>query len=140
LTILKKRDAYRKQFKQFNVNKVASLTSEDVEHIMQSDVVKHKKKIEAIVNNAKLFQDIITEYNSINSFFWSYVNYESIIIKMENYSKNQTRSDISDQLTKDLKKRGFKFVGSVTMYAFMQASGMINAHEIDCICSRKLLK
>lgn len=132
LTVLKKRDAYRGAFDDFDLKKVASFDDKKIETILKTNVIKHPKKIAAIVHNAKEFLKIVDEFGSLDKFFWSYVNFKPIKNQVLNYKTAPTTSKISDTLTRDLKQRGFKFVGSVTMYAFMQASGMINDHEKSC--------
>ena len=135
LTILKKRDGYRKVFENFSLENVASYTQDDVNRIFESGlVIKSRPKIEAIINNAKLFLEIKKEFGSINNYFWSKVNHKTIVNDVADYKMAHTTSEISEAFAKDLKKRGFKFVGSVTIYAFMQASGMINDHENGCWC------
>jgi hypothetical protein len=103
-------------------------------HLQKFRWIKHKPKIEAIINNAKLFQTIIQEYGSIDAYFWAYVNNKTVINDVPDYKTAACTSPVSDALTKDLKKRGFKFVGSTTIYAFMQACGMVNDHENSCGC------
>lgn len=135
LTVLNKREGYRKSFKGFELESVANFTEEDVERIMEEGlVIKLRSKIKAIIHNAKLFLHVKEEYGSLDTFFWSYVNHSPIKNHIENYREGPTTSPISDKLTKDLKKRGFKFVGTVTIYAFMQACGMVDDHEVGCWC------
>mgnify|MGYP003404919596 FL=1 len=135
LTVLKKRDGYRKAFKNFSLETVASYTQEDINRIFESGlIIKSRPKIEAIINNAKLFLEIKKEFASLDNYFWSKVNHKTIINDVLDYKIACTKSEISEALAKDLKKRGFKFVGSVTIYAFMQASGMVNDHENGCWC------
>lgn len=133
LTVLKKRDGYRKAFENFSLETVASYTQEDINRIFESGlIIKSRPKIEAIINNAKLFLEIKREFASLDNYFWSKVNHKTIVNDVVDYKLASTTSEISDTLTKDLKKRGFKFVGSVTIYAFMQACGMVNDHENSC--------
>ena len=135
LTVLKKRDGYRKAFENFSLETVASYTQEDINRIFESGlIIKSRPKIEAIINNAKLFLEIKKEFASLDNYFWSKVNHKTIINDVLDYKMACTKSEISDLLTKDLKKRGFKFVGSTTIYAFMQACGMVNDHENSCGC------
>ena len=135
LTILKKREGYRNAFASFVLEKVAHLGDRDVERILsEGAVIKSRPKIEAIIANAKLFQAIIQEFGSIDAYFWAYVNGKTIVNDVADYKTSATTSLISDAMTKDLKKRGFKFVGSTTLYAFMQACGMVNDHENSCRC------
>ena len=135
LTVLKKREGYRNAFASFVLEKVARLSEMDVERILsEGEVIKSRPKIEAIINNAKLFQVIVQEFGSLDAYFWGYVNGKTIVNDIPNYKTAATTSPISDALTKDLKKRGFKFIGSTTIYAFMQACGMVNDHENSCGC------
>lgn len=135
LTVLKKREGYRNAFASFVLEKVAHFGEMDVERILsEGEVIKSRPKIEAIINNAKLFQLIIQEFGSLDTYFWNYVDGKTIVNDVYDYKTAATTSPISDALTKDLKKRGFKFVGSTTIYAFMQASGMVNDHENSCGC------
>ena len=135
LTILKKREGYRNAFARFVLEKVAHLSEMDVERILsEGAVIKSRPKIEAIIANAKLFKIIVQEFGSIDAYFWAYVNSTTIVNNVPDYKTAACTSLISDELTKDLKKRGFKFVGSTTIYAFMQACGMVNDHENSCGC------
>lgn len=141
LTVLKKREGYREAFCGFDLERVANLTCKDEERILESGlVIKSLPKIKAIINNAKLFLYVKKEFGSLDNYFWSYVNHKPIVNLLDSYKDGATTSDISDKLTKDLKKRGFKFVGSVTIYAFMQACGMVNEHEKSCWCANKFVK
>jgi DNA-3-methyladenine glycosylase I len=135
LTILKKRDGYRNAFASFVLEKVAHMGEMDVERILnEGEVIKSRPKIEAILHNAKLFQGIAQEFGSLDTYFWNYVGGKTIVNDVSDYKTAACTSTISDALTKDLKKRGFKFVGSTTIYAFMQACGMVNDHENSCGC------
>lgn len=135
LTILKKREGYRNAFASFVLEKVARLGEMDVERILnEGEVIKSRPKIEAIIANAKLFQIIVQEFGSIDAYFWAYVKGKTIVNDVSDYKTAACTSSISDALTKDLKKRGFKFVGSTTLYAFMQACGMVDDHENSCGC------
>lgn len=133
LTVLKKRDGYRKAFADFDLESVANFGEEEIASILQTgEVIKSRPKIEAIIANARLFQRIILEHGSIDAYFWNYVNGKTIVNDVADYKHAACTSVISDAITKDLKKRGFKFVGSTTIYAFMQACGMVNDHENSC--------
>ncbi len=135
LTILKKRDGYRNAFASFVLEKVAHMGEMDIERILsEGEVIKSRPKIEAILHNAKLFQAIAQEFGSLDTYFWNYVGGKTIVNDVSDYKTAACTSTISDTLTKDLKKRGFKFVGSTTIYAFMQACGMVNDHENSCRC------
>ena len=132
-TILKKREGYRKLFADFDVNKVAKFTSDDVERLMlDASIVRNRLKIEAAVNNAKRFIEIQNEYGSFCKYIWSYVDNKTIINNIQKAEDYVSTSPISDQLAKDMKKRGFKFLGSTTLYSHLQATGLINDHLNGC--------
>lgn len=132
-TILKRREGYRKAFEQFDVNKVANYTIDDVERLLlNSEIIRHKGKIEATINNAKRFIEIQNEYGSFSTYLWAFVGNKTIVNNFETLADYPATTEISDKLSKDLKKKGFKFVGSTTIYAYMQACGMVNDHSVDC--------
>ena len=138
LTVLKKRDGYREAFEGFELEKVAAYDGDDVARILDSGlVIKSKPKIEAIINNAKLFLQIRDEYGSLDAYFWGKVDGKTIVNDVPDYRTAACTSPISDEITKELKKRGFKFIGSTTIYAFMQACGMVDDHENGCFCKAK---
>jgi len=132
-TILKKREGYRKLFLNFNVIEVAKFSNDDVERLMQDpSIVRHRQKITAAINNAQRFIEIQHQYGSFCNFIWSYVNNQTIVNSIEKPEDYVATSAISDQLAKDLKKRGFKFLGSTTLYSHLQATGLINDHLNQC--------
>lgn len=132
-TILKKRDGYRKLFSNFEVTEVAKFTSDDVERLMKdASIIRNKLKIEAAINNAKRFIEIQDEYGSFTKFIWSYVDNKPLVNNIDKVEDYVATSPISDALAKDLKKRGFKFLGSTTLYSHLQASGLINDHSNSC--------
>jgi len=138
LTILKKREGYREAFEGFDLHKVAHYGEADIERILNSGlVVKSRPKIEAIIGNAQGFLEIQKEFDSIDNYFWGKVGGKAIVNDIPDYKKAACTSEISDTITKELKKRGFKFIGSTTIYAFMQACGMVNDHENGCICKNR---
>lgn len=139
LTILKKRDGYREVFGGFDLDRVACFDGDDVARILDSGlVVKSRPKIEAIIHNAKLFLQIKKEYGSLDAYFWGRVGGKTIINDVSDYKTAACHSDISEALTKELKKRGFKFVGSTTVYSFLQSCGIIDDHENSCFCKGKV--
>jgi len=138
LTVLKKREGYREVFENFELEKVSAFSEEDLERILSSGlVIKSRAKIEAIISNAKGFVQIVSEFGSIDNYFFSRVQGKQKVNDIHDYKTAPNKTDISDAITKDLKKRGFKFVGSVTIYAFMQACGMVDDHENSCFCKRR---
>jgi len=139
LTVLKKREGYREVFENFDLQRVAAYDETDIDRIIESGrVIRSRPKIKAIIDNAKVFLEIVEEFGSIDSYFWGKVGGRPVVNDVADYKKVMTTSEISDEVTKELKKRGFKFVGSVTIYAFMQACGMVDDHENSCFCKTVL--
>ncbi len=140
-TILKKREGYRKAFADFDVQMVAQYGESMVEELLQdASIIRNRKKIEATINNAIRFQEIQKEFGSFDKYIWSFVDGQPIIGHWENMSEVPVTTNESDKLSKDLKKRGFKFVGSTTMYAHMQAIGLVNDHTVDCFRYKELVE
>lgn len=128
-TILSKRENFRKAFKKFDFNKVAKFTETDVEKLLQNEgIVRHRGKIEAVINNAKCAQALRKEKGSLSAYFWSFEPNEEVA-----EPQTASTSEESKAIAKDLKKRGWKFVGPTTIYAFMQAMGLVNDHAKECI-------
>lgn len=135
LTILNKREVIRQCFNHFDVDAVAQYTEIDIERIMSTEgMLKSRKKIEAIINNAKAFQRIQAEFGSFCEYIWAFTNHKTIIYKGHPEGYAPVKNELSTRISKDLKKRGFKFVGPVTIYSHLQASGLINDHGKDCPC------
>lgn len=135
LTILNKREIIRQCFNHFDVAIVAQYTETDIERIMSAEgMLKSRKKIEAIINNAKAFQRIQAEFGSFCGYIWAFNNHKTIIYKGHPEGDIPAKNELSTRISKDLKKRGFKFVGPVTIYSHLQASGLINDHGKDCPC------
>lgn len=132
-TILKKRENFKLAFDDFNYRKIAEYTSEKTEELMQNPgIIRNRLKILATVNNAKRFLEVQKEFGSFSEYIWSFVNGKPIINHPKTLKDVPATSEISDALAKDLKKRGFKFLGSTVVYAHMQATGMVNDHLADC--------
>jgi DNA-3-methyladenine glycosylase I len=139
LTVLRKRENYRKAFDEFDVNKVAKYSEKKIEKLLQNPgIIRNKLKVRSAVSNAKAFIEVQKEFGSFNKYIWQFVNNKPIVNKWEKMSDLPATSKESDALSKDLKKRGFKFVGSTIMYAHMQAIGMINDHVTNCFRYKKL--
>ncbi|WP_105258531.1 DNA-3-methyladenine glycosylase I [Pseudoalteromonas sp. T1lg88] len=140
-TILKKREGYRRLFADFDVIKVSKFTPEDVERLMQdSSIIRNRLKIEAAINNAKCFIEIQKEFGSFCNFIWGYVNNQPIVNSINDISDYVATSPISDKLAKDMKKRGFKFLGSTTLYSHLQATGLINDHLNNCFIKQQVIQ
>lgn len=132
-TILRKRDGYRKNFANFNPSKVARFTPSRIEKILQDPgIVRNKLKVNAAVNNAKRFLEVQKEFGTFDAYIWCFVGGKPIINKRKKLNDIPATTAESDALSKDLIKRGFKFVGSTVMYAHMQACGLVNDHLVDC--------
>ncbi|SEL12193.1 DNA-3-methyladenine glycosylase I [Colwellia chukchiensis] len=132
-TILKRRDGYRQAFANFDVNAVALFCEQDVEQlVLNPAIIRHRGKIEAAINNAKQFIKIQNEFGSFSDYMWGFVNHKTIVNQWHSLADYPATSKASDAWSKDLKKRGFKFVGSTICYAHMQACGMVNDHSVDC--------
>lgn len=138
LTILKKRENYRKRFHNFNPRKISKLTEKDVTNCLKdSGIVRHKGKIEAIINNSKCFVKMENEGEDFTNFIWSFVNQKPIVNGWNHYKEVPSETPISKALSKALKNKGFKYVGSKICYAFMQACGLVNDHVKNCVCYNK---
>ena len=134
-TILNKMANFDAAYDQFEITKVANYTEEKVEELMMNPgIIRNRRKIEAAIINAQEVLKIQQEYGSFSAFLWRYVDHQPIINEFQQQSDVPTHSEISDQLAKDLKKRGFKFVGTTIIYAFMEAVGMVNDHLVTCVC------
>lgn len=135
LTILRKREAFRMAFDQFDVTKVAAYDQQKVlELLSNSGIIRNRQKIEASINNAKCFLKVVAEFGSFDRYIWSFVNYQPIVNRFEKLSELPAKTELSDFISDDLKRRGFKFVGSTIVYAHLQATGMVNDHLIHCFC------
>ena len=137
-TILNRRDGYRNAFSNFDAKKVSKYTQKHIERLLQDkSIIRNKLKINSVINNAKLFLKIQDEFGTFDKYLWAFVNYKPIKNKFKNYSELPATSDISEKLSKDLKKRGFNFVGPTICYALMQSVGMVNDHTSDCFLYKK---
>lgn len=132
-TILKKRRGYQKAFKNFDPKKVSKMTQKDVEKLLQNpEIIRNRLKIEATINNAKKFLEIQKEFGSFSKYMWGFVHNKPIRHTLKKLKDYPATTKESEALAKDLKKRGFKFLGPTTVYAHMQATGMVNDHSVDC--------
>ncbi|WP_461436141.1 DNA-3-methyladenine glycosylase I [Methanosphaera sp.] len=130
ITILKKRESFRKAYDNFDIEKIINYDEDKVEELMNNElIIRNKLKIEASINNAKIFKEIQKEFGSFSNYIWGFTDNKIIKNTEENY---QTKSYTSDIITKDLKKRGMKFVGSVTIYSYLEAIGIIDNHTTEC--------
>lgn len=141
ITVLKKREAYRAAFDGFDPHKIALYNDKKIEELMSNEgIIRNRLKINSAISNAKLFLEIQKNYGSFDKFIWSYVNNTPIIGHWEKIEDLPATTPLSDQISKDLKKMGFKFVGSTIIYAFMQAIGMVNDHFTECFVYKEMMK
>ena len=135
-TILKKRENFRKAFDEFDYQKIALYDDDKRAELKENaGIIRNRLKIASATINAKAFIEIQKEFGSFDKYIWEFVNFKPINNKgLTSYKDAPTTTEISDKISKDMKKRGFKFVGSTIIYAFMQAIGMVNDHSDDCFC------
>ena len=130
--ILNKREAFKEAFDNFNYKKISNYDDKKIEELMQNNgIIRNRRKITAAIKNAQIFMSIQKEYNTFSKYLWHFTE-EKII-----YEYNKTTSSLSDEISKDLYKRGMRFVGSTIIYSYLQAIGIINSHEPGCFCYRK---
>lgn len=133
--ILNKRDSFKESFDYFDYNKIARYDDKKIEQLLNNkNIIRNRLKINAAINNSKIFIKIREEYGSFSNYIWSFTN-NKVIIKTED--KNIVNTPLSDKISKDLKARGMKFVGSTIIYSYLQAIGVVNDHDLDCDFRRK---
>ncbi|HTP11613.1 MAG TPA: DNA-3-methyladenine glycosylase I [Anaerolineae bacterium] len=132
-TILNKRENFRRAFAEFDVEKVARFGKRDVNRLLKdAGIIRNRLKIEAAINNAQRFIEVQNEFGSFDAYIWGFVDGKPIKNGFKSLKKIPAKTPLSDAISKDLIKRGFKFVGSTIVYAHMQATGMVNDHTVDC--------
>lgn len=132
-TILNKRENFRKAFNDFDPVSIAGFDEKKYESLLADPgIIRNRAKIRATINNAKAFLEVQKEFGSFDQYIWSFVNHHTIINSWKSLSEVPAKTVISDTMSKDLTKRGFKFTGSTICYAFMQAAGMVNDHVLEC--------
>jgi DNA-3-methyladenine glycosylase I len=133
LTILRKRENFRTAFDHFDPQKIALYNEKKIEELMQnSGIIRNRLKIASAVQNAKTFLDVQAEFGSFDTFIWQFVKGRPIVNQWNTLKEIPAKTPLSDAISKELKKKGFKFVGSTIIYAHMQATGMVNDHTVDC--------
>ncbi len=134
ITILKRREGYRKAFFNYDLNRIAKFTEKDIESLMKNEgIIRNRMKIEAAINNASKFMDIQKEFGSFFKYIGTFFkDGKPLVNKLNDISQIPAKSEISDRMSKDMKKRGFRFFGSTICYAYLQAVGYINDHVDDC--------
>lgn len=141
LTILRKRENFRKAFDKFDFNKVATYDPRKINSLLQDiGIIRNKLKIESAVTNAKAFIEVRKEFGTFNKYIWKFTGNKPIHNRFESPKEIPARTELSDLMSKDLKKRGFKFVGSTIVYAHMQATGMVNDHITSCFRYKEIIE
>jgi DNA-3-methyladenine glycosylase I len=133
LTVLKKRDAFRTAFDNYNLERIIGYNDEKIEMLMSdSGIIRNRLKIKSVVSNAKAFREVQNSFGSFDHFIWNYVDNKPIVNSWRSLSEIPSKTILSDRISKDLSNLGFKFVGSTIIYSFMQAVGIVNDHITDC--------
>lgn len=136
-TVLKKRESYRKAFDNFDYKKIACYDDKKVAELLQNEgIIRNKLKVHSAIKNAKAFIEIQNEYGSFSEYLWWYVDGKQIVNNPKTLSEIPASTELSDVISKDLKKRGMSFVGTTIIYAYLQAVGVVDDHTIDCFCKK----
>ncbi|MHC9538642.1 MAG: DNA-3-methyladenine glycosylase I [Vulcanimicrobiota bacterium] len=141
ITILKRRENYRKAYRGFDPEIVASFTNNDTERLLQdAGIIRNRLKIKSSIENARHFLEVRKEFVSFDNYLWGFVDREPVINRWEDISQIPPKTELSDRISKDLKKRGFSFVGSTIVYAHLQAVGVVNDHITSCFRYKEVQK
>lgn len=133
ITVLRKRESYRNAFDNFDIDKILHYDDAKIEELMQNEgIIRNRLKINSVITNAKAFRKVQQEYGSFDAFLWGFVNGKPIQNSWAHITDAPAKTELSDAISKDLKKRGFKFIGSTIVYAYLQAVGLVNDHTTDC--------
>ncbi|MGQ9642376.1 MAG: DNA-3-methyladenine glycosylase I [Ignavibacterium sp.] len=140
-TILHKRENFRKAFDNFDFNKIAEYDRKKINSLLKDEgIIRNKMKIETAISNAKALIQVRKEFGTFDNYIWSFVNYKPILNKFTHLKELPAKTELSDKISEDLRKRGFRFVGSTIVYAHMQATGMVNDHLTYCFRYKQLKK
>ncbi|MCI8273074.1 MAG: DNA-3-methyladenine glycosylase I [Clostridia bacterium] len=131
--VLNKREDFREAFNQFDIDKVCNYDDKKIQELLKNEkIIRNKLKINSAINNSKIFKDIQKEYKTFSNYIWNFTNNKII------YEVDKTSSELSDTISKDLQKRGMKFVGTTIIYSYLQAIGVINSHEKECFLNKNM--
>ena len=140
-TILKKRENFRKAFDNFDYIKIANYSEDKIEILLQNKgIIRNRLKIQSLISNAKAFLSIQNEYSTFDNYIWNFVNYKPIVNTWSSLNEIPSNTALSEKISKDLKKIGFKFIGTTIIYAFMQAVGLVNDHATYCFRYEEIKK
>jgi len=138
-TVLKKRENFRKAFDRFDPQRIARYTQRDVKRLLSdSGIIRNRLKVHSAITNARAFLEVKGEFNGFKNYIWQFTGHATIQNKFKTLKELPARTKESDAMSRDMKKRGFKFAGSTICYAFMQAAGMVNDHIVDCFRHREV--
>jgi DNA-3-methyladenine glycosylase I len=138
ITVLKKRENYRKAFNNFDPEKISKYSDKKIAKLLENPgIIRNRLKVNSTVTNAKTFLAVKKEFGSFDRYIWQFVNHKPIVNNFKSMKDLPAKTELSDMMSIDLKKRGFKFIGSTICYAFMQAVGMVDDHTTDCFRSKK---
>ena len=138
ITILNKRENFRKAFDNFDYNKIKDYKQDKIDELLKNDgIVKNKLKVNSTVENAKAFIKVQEEFGSFDKYIWGFVNNKQIVNKWKDMKELPAKTELSDKISKDMKNRGFKFVGSTIIYSYLQAVGIIDDHIVTCSFKKK---
>ena len=139
--MLKKRQVFRQCFDNFEYDRIAAYTEEDVQRILNTEgMLKSERKIRAVIHNAQCYQKVREEFGSFCNHLWAYTDGKTLVYDGHAQGRVPVSNGLSDRISKDLKKRGFKYIGTVTIYSHLQACGMINDHDAECPCFYQINK
>jgi DNA-3-methyladenine glycosylase I len=138
-TVLQKRDNFRKAFDNFDYNKIMGYKEKKIEELMQNEgIIRNRLKIQSVITNAKSFIKVQGEFGSFNKYIWNFVNNKSVHNAWNKLEDLPPNTELSNRISKDMKKRGFKFIGTTIIYSFLQAIGVVNDHTTDCFRYKEL--
>lgn len=132
-TVLNKREAFRKSFYHYDIQTVADMSDDMLDSLLDNpNIIRHKAKLYATRTNAQAFLKVQEEFGTFDQYIWSWTGFTTLVNHVDNYQNAPAKAELSEKISKDLKKRGFKFVGPVCIYSYLQAAGLVNDHEQDC--------
>jgi DNA-3-methyladenine glycosylase I len=132
-TVLQRRETMKEAFDNYDLHTIITYDQIKIDELLQNPgIIRNKLKVNAVIINAKLFLDIQAEFGSFDMYLWGFVNHQPVVNQIHDMSEMPTSTPLSDTISKDLKKRGFKFVGTTIIYAYLQAMGVVNDHEVSC--------
>ena len=141
MTILRRREGYQRAFANFDYKKISEYDQKKIEELLQDEgIIRNRLKIQSAILNAQVFIEIQKEFGSFDKYLWNFINNKPILNKFKEWKEVPAKTEISDMISKDLKKRGMKFVGSTIIYAYMQAVGMVNDHLTTCFRHKEVVE